>query len=132
MIALKNYSLSLLHQLVSSNITLFFSFSSRFPSQPFICLVVWCVPCGANLVFGQISETMGEQECALACTLYYLASACGCCCLVHFPLRARIREKYGIPESDLTDIVETAFCVPCTLVQEYDQVMATPLAANMN
>lgn len=92
------------------------SLFSVFSSGPVTCFVTILCPC---YQYGVNSEAMGGSCCPDG-FVYGLMQECGLCCLVHAPLRKRIREKHGIVSSN--DCLITCCCPCCAIIQEATQV----------
>ncbi|CDY70500.1 BnaCnng68650D [Brassica napus] len=84
--------------------------------------VITCiVPC---VTFGQIAEIVdeGATTCAIGGLLY------GAIFITAFPykysslFRAKIRNKYGLPEAPAPDWLTHLFCEHCALCQEYREL----------
>jgi len=95
------------------------------------CKACFCSCC----VVGDNSEYMSNGEgvyCAgqghggPACLAYLVADVLGqmvigypCGCLLHMPLRAAVRRRYGLKEEPCNDCCAVCFCGACSMVQEH-------------
>ena len=92
------------------------------------CGVCCCTPC----VFSKHAEVVGWDGCRSGfcfCLLYapsYLLTGLPfipLSCIIHAPLRRKIRERYGIKEGYFCeDYISTTFCTPCSLCQEAHEI----------
>lgn len=77
-------------------------------------------PC---VIFGRNAEMMGydyQKSCVNYCLIFYCPLSCNC--IIHAPLRAEIRARFGIEESRRTELLNTCCCSRCSLFQEYIQL----------
>merc|ERR1712179_526742 len=80
-----------------------------------VCRMGIC--CGCYLA-GKVAESVGENS--LIHSLFYLTP------LRVFTLtkvRRKIRRKYNIRGNILQDVFESCFCVPCTVMQEAQEII---------
>ncbi|KAG2306139.1 hypothetical protein Bca52824_025887 [Brassica carinata] len=106
----------------------------RWNSDLFDCMndsenaVITCiVPC---VTFGQIAEIVdeGATTCAIGGSLYGAIFLFGAMFLTALPsvysslFRAKIRNKYGLPDAPAPDWLTHLFCGPCALCQEYREL----------
>lgn len=83
--------------------------------DPKICIVsLFCMPC--QLAFQK--SAIEEHECGILDLLWMLA--CGPCCGVM--VRGKIRDKYGIDGSVVTDCLFFWLCSPCAVSQQTRQL----------
>uniref|UniRef100_A0A1J3K5Z4 Protein PLANT CADMIUM RESISTANCE 6 n=1 Tax=Noccaea caerulescens TaxID=107243 RepID=A0A1J3K5Z4_NOCCA len=85
-------------------------------------LITCCFP---FITFGQIAEVIdeGATTCGTSGILYGLI-----CCLFAIPcvysctFRAKLRNKYGLPDAPAPDWITHCFCEYCALCQEYREL----------
>ncbi|KAL1209210.1 Protein PLANT CADMIUM RESISTANCE 6 [Cardamine amara subsp. amara] len=85
-------------------------------------IITFCFP---FVTFGQIAEVIdeGATTCGSSGMLYGLI-----CCLVGIPciysctFRAKLRNKYGLPDAPAPDWITHFFCEYCALCQEYREL----------
>jgi Cys-rich protein (TIGR01571 family) len=69
-----------------------------------------------------------DENCArnLSCAdvLGQMVMGYPCGCLLHMPLRAAVRRRYGLKEEPCNDCCAVCFCGACSMVQEH-KVMQT-------
>ncbi|CAH8254989.1 unnamed protein product [Arabidopsis lyrata] len=85
-------------------------------------IITFCFP---FVTFGQIAEVVdeGATSCGTSGMLYGLI-----CCLFGIPciysctFRAKLRNKYGLPDAPAPDWITHCFCEYCALCQEYREL----------
>ncbi|XP_010465946.1 PREDICTED: protein PLANT CADMIUM RESISTANCE 5-like [Camelina sativa] len=101
---------------------------NRWSSQLFDCMndsenavITLLAPC---VTFGQIAEIVdeGATPCATAGVLYGAIFFTGACFVYSHIFRAKIRNKYGLPDAPAPDWLTHLVCMPCALCQEYREL----------
>jgi len=84
-----------------------------------ICLVAFCVPCGACCMQAQAVDraTQGNEG-------VFMPLLCVCClgCIGAAINRGKIRESFSISGSFVNDCLIWSCCGPCAATQEYREV----------
>jgi Cys-rich protein (TIGR01571 family) len=88
--------------------------------NPIMFLWACCVPCGGTCMQAVDAKlTQNDKNAPLfACLL-----DCFCGCIGAAINRSRVREQLSIHDSILMDVLLSCFCGPCSITQEYIQVM---------
>ncbi|CAO2649166.1 Nn.00g101150.m01.CDS01 [Neocucurbitaria sp. VM-36] len=90
-------------------------------SPPDLCCITCCVPC---VTFGKTYHRLEHngdmttyEPINTSCLLFYLTSCFGASFLMQAVQSAEIREKHNLEGSCVTDLVKSACCLCCTIVQ---------------
>ena len=86
-------------------------------------LINWIGCLYPPIIFGRNAEALGydyKQSCWNYALIYYCPLSCNC--IIHAPVRAEIRRRYGIKESRTKEMCLTCCCSRCALLQEYVQL----------
>ena len=73
-----------------------------FVDRPICCLSFFC-PC---VQYGLNESALGETG-PVCCVLYGALMHFYCCCLLHAPMRGRLRQRYGLAGDDGSDVLAT-------------------------
>jgi len=87
-------------------------------ASPKICLKGFCCP---ECLFGQNAARISNVSCCAYCCGYLLLSPFYLCGLIHMPIRAKIRKKYGLQEEP-SDCVAACLLSPCAVCQETREI----------
>ena len=83
------------------------------------CLPSFFCPC---VQFGVNASVVGER-CGMSCALYLLLAHFYCCCLVHAPVRTKIRARYHLQGDEAEDCLAT-LCGCTSIAQEAREIKA--------
>lgn len=88
--------------------------------NPVMFLWACCVPCGGVCMQAIDAKLTRSEDNALM-----IACLLSCClgCIGAIINRMRVRDKLSIHDSLLMDCLLTCFCGPCSVTQEYIEVM---------
>ncbi|CAL9221350.1 unnamed protein product [Arabidopsis halleri] len=101
---------------------------NRWSSELFDCMndsenavITLIAPC---VTFGQIAEIVdeGATPCATAGLMYGAIFFSGACFVYSYMFRAKIRNKYGLPDAPAPDWITHLVCMQCALCQEYGEL----------
>ena len=81
-------------------------------------------PLCARVLFRLNMEQVLGDSCWVQGALYCVTLHCGCCCLIHAPMRSKFRARYGIGGSACGDCCITSCCACCAIAQEAREIRA--------
>lgn len=89
------------------------------------CSSCWCGMCCPCIVIGRYAEILdqGSTTCCTAGAVYFLIQLLtGCGFLYTCGYRARLRQKFGLPEEPCGDCMTDCCCPACSILQVYREL----------
>eukprot|EP01103_Thecamoeba_quadrilineata_P019250 TRINITY_DN7706_c0_g1_i1.p1 TRINITY_DN7706_c0_g1~~TRINITY_DN7706_c0_g1_i1.p1 ORF type:complete len:158 (+),score=4.37 TRINITY_DN7706_c0_g1_i1:45-476(+) len=83
-------------------------------SDPESCLLSWCCPC---FQFGQNAMAIDGMDSDVMCCSFYMMLCSGNAWILNMIYRMKMRQKFGIEGSCITDCLASFCCGCCTLAQ---------------